>query len=163
MQQRDLAVLAITGMLSVSAVKPAVAGLANSFLDVRVRVETGCTIGSAVLDFGTYIAGQSQPLSGQTEITVDNCPVGTLSLQLDGGRAGNVSRRQMTGENGERLSYQLYRDPNMKNVLGQGKQALSLSLGSASSAVFTVYGLVPGGQKVSPGVYSDTVLVVLDF
>ncbi|GBD44100.1 hypothetical protein HRbin40_01583 [bacterium HR40] len=142
---------------------PAMAAITSSQLSVRVEVQTGCTVRDAALDFGTYIAGQSSPVVAQTDILVDNCPVGTVSLHVDGGGSGNVAKRQMTGENGEKLSYQLYQDPNLRTLLGTGRQAMRASLGSSSSVVFTIYGVVAGGQKVSPGLYSDTVVVTLDF
>lgn len=149
--------------ITLAGVQAAQAGIANGSLSVSVTVETGCTIRDSVLEFDTYVTGQSADLVAQTDVVVENCPLGNLTLHLDGGRSGSAAKRQMVADSGEKLVYRLYQDPNFKKPFGSGKQALKATLGSASSVAFTIYGVVPGGQLVSPGVYSDIVQVTLDF
>lgn len=139
------------------------AGIASGSLSVSVTVESGCTIRDSALEFETYITGQSSDIVAQTDVVVENCPIGNLTLHVDGGSSGNTSKRQMVGESGEKLAYRLYQDPNFNKPLGEGKQALKASLGTSSSVAFTIYGVVPGGQLVSPGVYTDSVQLTLDF
>lgn len=154
--------LTLIGLASTAA-SSVRAGVAEGSLVVSVRVESGCSIYNAALEFGTYLAGQNTDSVAQTEIIVDNCPVDSLSLSLDGGTSGNVRKRQLVGANGAKLSYQLYQDPQLRLVAGTGKQALTTSLAGGSSATFRIYGVIGGGQSVPPGVYTDTVRVTLDF
>jgi spore coat protein U-like protein len=132
-------------------------------LEVQVMVEVTCRVLSGSLDFGTYVSGQSAPLLGQGSIGFEDCPAGQLSFALDGGGAGNVAKRQLSDGAGHGLAYQLYRDPARKSVLGAGKSALAFTIDERGSGSVTVYGTVPGRQRVPAGLYTDTVGVTLTF
>jgi len=157
---RPIAVLSILGALAVSG--RAGAGTDSATFTVSALVQSGCTVVGGTLDFGAYNAGQPNPLDGSGTIRLENC-TGTVTIEMDGGSSGNVNDRAMrAGSGSDRLRYQLYVDPARTRVWGTGTNAYQLMV-LVNSLVVTVYGRIPGGQRVPPGRYTDTVNVTVNF
>lgn len=150
-----MALLALAGL--------ARADTANSTLNVRVLVQSGCTLSSSTLDFGTYSSGQAADLNGFTQIAFSSCPQGRLRFELDGGANGTAGGRRLADGRGSFLSYALYRDSARTLPFGQGSDARAVTLPTPGSGRVSVYGRIPGNQLVAPGTYTDTVVVVLTF
>ncbi len=142
---------------------PARAAAETATVSVRVEVVSTCTISDAELDFGTYVAGQSSPLDATATLTVTDCPVRAVRVELDGGGSGNVKNRRMSDGDGNTLAYQIYADAGMRQIVGTGRNGRSLSLGPNNGASLTLYARIPGGQVVPEGVYTDTVRVTMSF
>ena len=132
-------------------------------LSVSVTVETACSVAGGTLDFGTYTGGQQAALDGQGTITFANCGVGTLTLELDGGQAGNVNARTLKANGGGELDYQLYRNASRNQIWGTGNDAQLVQLLIAGNGSVPVYGKIPGGQTAAAGTYTDTVNITLTF
>ena len=157
---RPLAVLSAVAALS--APVPAGAGTDTATFTVSARVQNSCTVVGGALDFGTYDAGQPDALDGTGTIRLENC-TGTVTIELDGGGSGDVNNRTMRAGSGSgRLRYQLYSDPSRTRVWGTGTDAHQVMV-LVDSLEVTVYGRIPGGQKVPPGTYTDTVNVTVNF
>ncbi len=151
----------LPGLIPLLAATPAAkAGTETAVLNVTATVLSSCTIEGGTLDFGQYVTGQTGDLDGVGEITLTNCQ-GQVTIAMDGGTAGSVSARKMANA-GNTLDYQLYRDPSRSQVWGEGGQAF-LGQILASQATLQVFGRIPGGQSVPPGVYTDTVNITLTF
>lgn len=141
----------------------AAAGTATGSLSISVTVESGCRIRDATLTFPTYVSGQTADATAEGKLIVENCTPGTLTIALDGGHAGDVSARKMRSSTGDTLSYQLYRDAARTGIAGSGSNAITGKLTTGTVRSFQIYGVVPAGQVVPPGVYSDTVALTLEF
>ena len=145
------------------ATAPAVAGTDGAILNVRVTVQDACTIEGGTLDFGTYSVGQQAEKAASGAIRYSNCAAGTFKIALDGGNSGSVANRQMT--NGEAtLNYQIYRGSNHSQVWGAtASDAQGVTVLVPGSGDVTIFGLIPGGQNVPAGTYTDTVTATLIF
>jgi spore coat protein U-like protein len=138
-----------------------VAGSDTGQLTVSVVVQGGCSLNGGQLDFGQYVPGQATDLNAIGTIGFVNCG-GDLTFALDGGAGGSVDAREMRSGD-SRLSYQIYRNPSRTAVWGDGAEAREVTLLSPFSGSLEVYGRIPSGQVVSPGVYTDVINVTLSF
>ena len=75
----------------------------------------------------------------------------------------------MSGPKGT-LRYQIYRDVTMTQPWGDGTAGTSVASGGFLLGILlpitdtlTAYGRVPASQMVGPGVYSDSVVVVVTY
>ncbi len=132
-------------------------------LDVRVEVQVTCTVTTSAIDFGTYISGQRDVLQAEGSIGYDDCPAGSLLLELDGGQHGSGKTRMMASAGGDRITYQLYKDPTRKSVWSTGKSGQTVSLASRGTGTVPVYGSISGSQSPPAGAYTDTVNITLSF
>jgi spore coat protein U-like protein len=98
---------------------------------------------------------------------------------------GSYSPRQLLGSGGQLLAYNLYLDINHTTIFGNGSSGTSdvtycftgANVSSCSGATYTgspagpnsqsqsvpVYGLLPAGQNVSAGAYTDTLTATITF
>ena len=145
------------------ATAPAVAGADSAILTVRVTVQDACTIEGGTLDFGTYSSGQQVEKAASAKIRYSNCAAGTFKIALDGGSSGSVANRQMS--NGEAaLNYQIYKNSNHNQIWGAtGNEAQGVNLLVPGSGDVEVFGLIPAGQSVPAGTYTDTITATLTF
>ena len=147
---------------------------------VSAVIEAGCSVdglglaGNAgtigALDFGedsglstaTHTAG----LIGNQVITLRCTPGVTLTMAIDGGQheAGGIRNLQLGGGTEDRLQYRLYADAGFNQEIDIG-QSRSITITSAvmNDVELPVFGrLVLPGARV-PGVYTDTLIVTLDW
>ncbi len=148
--------------LAAGAPSPASALLCGTVLEPVRATTTG-------LSFGSYFPGNGDlPVNGTITLdcgllSLDLLPNFTLSLS--GGNGGNPTTRYML-RSGTHLNYNLYTTNGHGSVWGDSsggvKQTYNtlLNLGSVN---FTVYGLVFGGQFVTPGMYTDSVTVTVNY
>lgn len=155
--------LALPFAIAALAVAPALAGTSTDTLSIQVAVQNACSVGGTTIDFGTYSSGQQATLDAQGNITFSGCAAGTLTISLDGGNAGNVNGRSMSGGGGDSLSYQLYRNSARSQIWGTNGDALQQVLLAAGSGTITVFGRIPGGQEVASGGYTDVVNITMEF
>jgi spore coat protein U-like protein len=136
-------------------------------MPVRMEIVAACTVSASDLNFGAYVANQTNPLQGQTAIQL-LCGVGsTAEVSLDDGlRPGsNTSRRRMGQDSGsDRLEYDLFQDAGRTIHWGSrsGRDTLEVET-TGGQQTLPVYGQVPGGQRVRDGSYSDTITVVVTY
>jgi spore coat protein U-like protein len=121
------------------------------------------------LSFGTYAPGAgNRAINGTLTIdcgliTADLLPNFTISLSSGNG-ANPTARYMLRGTT--HLNYNLYTTNAHTSVWGDAgggvKQTYSstLTLGSIN---YTVYGLIFGAQFVTPGLYTDSLTVTVDY
>lgn len=131
----------------------------TSFL-VTDHVPGVCSLAASALPFGTYANAQ---LDASTSITVNCSSTAAYSVALDSGLNDDGSSRRMAGPGGKYLSYQLYSNSGRTSLWGDGVSYGNTvaGVGTGSNQTLTVYGRVPASQLVTPGSYSDTVVVTL--
>lgn len=165
-------VTALVGVIGVALVicvwTPASARqTATANLTVTASVGNDCTISTTPLAFGAYnpvVANATAALSGTggVVITCTKNAVTTIGLGL-GANATGSTRRMILGA--EFLTYELYQEVGHTTVWGATGTARLTPPAAPSKAArtFAVYGLVPPGQDVAAGSYTDTVIATVNF
>ncbi|MBN9410674.1 MAG: spore coat protein U domain-containing protein [Burkholderiales bacterium] len=120
------------------------------------------------LSFGSYNPGS--PKTGATDILVTGTVTGlgvlvtlSYSISLSAGTGGSITNRALSGP-GTPLSYNLYTADTYQAIWGNNGRSDSYSLvasvgGVSRTMSYTVYGLIPAGQYVAAGNYTDTITV----
>jgi spore coat protein U-like protein len=120
------------------------------------------------LSFGNYNPGSSK--SGATDISVTGTLYGvgvlvtfSYSISLSAGANSTIANRVLNGP-GTPLAYNLYTSDNYQTVWGNNGRsdsysAVAAALGASATRTYTVYGLIPAGQYVAAGAYSNTITV----
>jgi len=157
-----LALAALPATSVAQAIYTATAGM-----PVRMEIVASCTVSASDLDFGAYASNQNTPVQGQTVIQL-LCGAGAvaeLSLDAGTGPGGSTNRRRLEQDGGkDRLDYDLFQDPGRTIHWGDrsGVDTLEVQATGAPQAV-TIYGQIPGGQRVREGTYSDTITVQVTY
>ena len=151
----------------------AVAGAAGAAastgsLAVSVAVVSNCVLQSAVMDFGNYNPGTQRTAQGDIDIRCTNgLP---YSIGLGAGLAPGATESNRSMRNGAVLmSYNLYRNPPRTQNWGQTLAADRVSdvgAGINTTNNHRIYGRIPntpGNAVVTPGFYTDTVVVTITY
>lgn len=131
---------------------------------VRAQVQPDCRVQADTLDFGTR-GMLSEPVDATSQIRA-TCTAGTpYSIGIGYGLSGtSVGTRTMRNLGGGQIGYNLFRDAARSQPWGLVSDGLTVpSAGSGTSQGVFVYGRVPAQPTPAPGVYSDTVNVVLTY
>jgi spore coat protein U-like protein len=120
-----------------------------------------CRIATTPVNFGNYdvFSRFVQDSTGTISVSCNNPgkkPI-NITITLTAGSSGRFNPRQMSSSN-DRLSYNLYSDPNHMVIWGDGTGGSSTvsSIVTKSTAFNSlVYGRIPPGQNVGVGNYSD--------
>lgn len=133
---------------------------------VSADIEPSCTVSAGTLDFGTLGTNVSAAVVAQTTIDV-SCSAGVpYSVQLGQGQGPGVSdptaRQMSSGSN--TLSYGLYRNQTLTAPWGW-TVGVNDNSGTGTGAIqsIPVYGQINSGQTVPVGVYSDSVIITVNY
>jgi spore coat protein U-like protein len=120
-----------------------------------------CTVSSVAVSFGAYDATAGTPLNATGSIKVTCIPATTSVVKLDPGKnsGGNFSPRKMSG-NSNYLNYNLCTDAACTLIWGDGTANTFTQAGGGN---FMVYGRIPARQNIKPGVYNDSVTVIVEW
>lgn len=151
----------------------------STFL-VSATLAPGCAVDGLGMQgdagsFGQLAFGEGMALATtvhSASLTADQtlvlrCTPGTsLTMSINGGQhlAGGVRHLQVGSDPAERLQYRLYRDAGFTQEIGIDQpQSISIAPGNMNDVRLSVHGrlTLPGGR--TPGVYSDTLVVTLDW
>ncbi|GAB3394946.1 spore coat U domain-containing protein [Azotobacter armeniacus] len=124
---------------------------------------SACNVQAQSVAYGNYDVFDTAPLDGVGNVQV-SCEDGLFSytISLSSG-SGSYSERQMTSA-GHVLVYNLYSDASRNSIWGDGSGGTSQVGGSTSGTVdHTIYGRIPAQQNASVGIYTDSIIVTLDF
>ncbi len=135
---------------------------ANVTFFVNGHVPGTCTLSTGNLAFGTYTGAQSDATA---TVTVNCTNTAPYSVALGAGSNANGTTRRMTGPASQYLNYALYSDNGRSTTWGDGTSygATVTGTGSGANQSLTVYGRVTASQTPTPGSYSDTVVVTLQY
>jgi spore coat protein U-like protein len=120
-----------------------------------------CAFGLVSVVFGNYDTLTNTSLDGTGSITVTCDTTDSYTVALSSGHGTLLDRQMQVGSNV--LHYNLYSDTLRSLIWGDGTSGTSLVSGSATSATYSVYGLIPGGQRIPAGTYADAITVTLSF
>lgn len=145
---------------------PAFAGTATTTFPVTATVLSVCSVSASPLNFGNYDPTATSDLDATTSLDV-LCTLGTsYTVGLDQGTSSGatVSARAMVNGS-DTLNYGLYQDAGRSTNWGNtaGVDTPSATVAGLTATSHTVYGRVPQGQNVAPGVYLDTITVTVNY
>lgn len=137
--------------------------LATTSTAITGSVAAICTVTAGTLGFGTYAPATGTLSTASVSV---NCSSGA-SYQVGLGAGQNVSgtTRRMAGPGGTFLSYELFSDAARTVRWGDGS-ALGARVGGTGNGAaqgLTVYGRIPAAQSPTPGSYSDSVVVTVEY
>lgn len=116
--------------------------------------------------FGAYSTSSASANDATSQIIFVCTNVqGAITIRLSTGNAGRFTPRQMTSGRG-RLDYNLYIDAARTQIWGDGTAGSSLrTLVPVNNAPTTleIFGCIPTRQFVPAGIYSDTIVVTLEY
>ena len=170
--KRTISSLVVLGGLIVSApVFAATSAPAN--LLVSATVITNCTITTTPVAFGNYdpVGVNAATPAGDKSATgtvVVACTKGATGLRVDlDNGVGLPAARRMQGPGADILNYDLYTDALHATRWGTGAgagggQAIANSI-SKAARTYNVYGLLPGAQDITAGLYGDTVIATVNY
>lgn len=135
---------------------------------------TTCTATVSTASFGTYSTFSSSPNETTADIAVACLYVGvgtttvSYTMKLSAGTAGTFSPRAMAGALGS-LQYNFFTSGSYATVWGDGTGSTGTvgdSYTAGTSLItkhYTVYGRIAAQQNARPGVYTDAILVTVDY
>jgi len=144
------------------------AGTATNNLTVQATVVSNCTVTAATLNFGTTITatiGSNIDVSTQFNVTCANTVPYTVDLGLGAGPSPTFASRQMK-QAANTLNYSLYLDNARTQVWGDGVTAGTVhasGTGTGAAQPLTVFGRLFPQSAATTGLYSDTVVITVNF
>ncbi|GAB3470382.1 spore coat U domain-containing protein [Azotobacter salinestris] len=128
-----------------------------------IAASGACNVEAQSVAFGNYDIFDTAPLDGVGNVQVscdDETPSYVISLSSG---AGDYSQRQMTSA-GHILVYNLYSNASRNSIWGDGTGGTAQIGGSTSGTVnHTVYGRIPARQNAHVGIYTDSIIVTVNF
>lgn len=123
-----------------------------------------CEVLATGLSFGPYdgTASQAVAATGFLQLT---CPEPAI-VRLNAGlhSQGEFTNRQLSSSNSpDRMYYNLFLDPTPLRIWGDGSANTFVQQAPAGVSALTIYGLIPGGQRLPVGAYTDTISVTIEW
>lgn len=139
-------------------------GTASAFT-VRANVAASCTVSVSNMDFGTINAAVVAPVDQTATISLTCTNASFYTVGLDMGiyaeGTGSSARRMTNG--GNVLAYGLYHDPAARAGWGLDEGNTATGKGTGARQTLTVFGRIFPDQVAVVGIYSDTVVVVVNY
>jgi spore coat protein U-like protein len=136
---------------------------ATTSFTVTVMIQATCTISATALNFGNY-SGVLINASSALTINCTNKTVFDIGLNAGTAAGATVTTRQMTGPGGVKLNYSITQDSkgqiNWGNTIGTD---IVQKTGTGIGVQYPVYGQLPQGQLVTPGLYTDTITATVTY
>ena len=126
-----------------------------------------CNVSATGVNFGAY-----NPLgptaTASTGSVSYQCLFGTARVSISQGASGTFAARSLSNPADPiKMLYNLYTDASHTVVFGDGTGGTQSVTGGQSvffsTVTIQVYGLVPAFQDVAAGIFSDSLIVTLDF
>ena len=131
-------------------------------------VQAACQVSNvSALAFGSYnvLSPTAKTITGS--FNVRNCSGGarTYTATFSAGNGTLAARNLRSGTN--TLGYNIYKDAAYTQILGNGSGGTATiantNTGSGTGPTHTLYGLIPAGQDVPAGSYTDSLTITLTF
>jgi len=141
-------------------------------LCLPMSAQAVCTLLTTNVVFGLYNSSNYAPLDATGSIAVScNGIVGqaiSYTVAISSGSSGSfVSRKMISGRYA--MNYNFYLNATHATVWGDGNVGTGILTDSYASVAgmntrnYFIYGRIPGGQAVPPGVYSDSLVVTITY
>jgi len=122
------------------------------------------------MNFGLYMPATTDPVDVIGQLTV-RCQAqpGTFSVGIGPGLSGDQTARTLSSGGSTPLYYNLFRDPAMTEIWGDGTPPTFVATGRRTTQGrptffdFPIYGRIFANQAPDAGVYNDSLLVTVLF
>ncbi len=136
----------------------------NAFT-VSADVQSSCEVDAAALDFGSIPHAITAPVDRETDLSV-RCTASTAySIRLDNGMgagaSGPADRRMSFGLN--TIRYGLYQNSSRTTPWGDTLSNDLEGTGAGTDQTYTIYGRIHAGQNLVAGIYSDAVIITVEY
>jgi spore coat protein U-like protein len=130
--------------------------------DVLATVAKECFVTTEPVAFGSH-GVLNRNVDAEGAVNVRCTPSTGYTIRLNGGGAeASPTERQMS-KGAESIRYGLYRDSAREQPWGDTEGTGASGNGSGIFSPHVVYGRVPAQATPSPGLYTDTVIVTVDY
>ena len=133
--------------------------------NISARIDPECYITTVdSLDFGN-VSGLPGPAVTATAAVTMRCRRGTpWQLSLGNGLHAQGQARRMSNGHGAHAQYELFRDVAMSQRFGQiASGDHQPGTGTGTGQIIMIHGQMPASQSLTPGSYSDTVVVTVTY
>ena len=123
-----------------------------------------CEVMATGITLGTYETIAPALVVGTGTIRV-TCPQPAV-IRLSAGQhsQGEFSHRRLRADfEATQLRYNLYLDPTLLRVWGDGVANTLVQQVPAGTSTLTIYAVVPGGQRIEPGILNDMITVIAEW
>jgi len=142
----------------------------TSKLAVQATLVDSCLITATPMSFPSYTAGAGAVYATTTlSVRCTNGAQYAVGLSA-GSTTGTSFAQRLLADGTGTLQYNLYTQSNYSAIWGDGSTGTSIIVGNSTGfgnpVPLTVYGEVPdsaANRAAGPGVYTDTILVVLTY
>lgn len=139
-------------MIRISLRRLALAGVFFAGLCAGKTVAQTCSLSiTSPLNFGTYTGSQ---IRSTTPYKVTCAGAWDIPMNAGMGAGASETQRYLTGPNGAKLGYEIYRDAAYSEYWGNTATTEETGTGNYNG---TVYAQLASGQTGPPGTYTDTV------
>ncbi len=129
-----------------------------------------CSVGTTAVTFGTYVPTTLKTANGNVAVTCSALVIFTVSyvISMAKGNSATYTPRFMSLVSNQ-LNYNLYTTGAFTSIWGDatgGTVTVSdsyTSVGLSTTRNYTVFGRIPASQFVTPGTYTDSVLVTVTY
>ena len=140
------------------------------FVLFAVSAHAACNVSVGQLSFGPYdpLSPAGASTSGVITVTCDQSPPPIVTVQIGPSAVsgGFFPRRMQRAGGSDTLDYNLYVDPGLTAVWGDGTAGTATQSQRVTKHKpwnVTIYGNMPGLQDVAPGDYSDAIGISIIF
>lgn len=157
---RTFTVCAATGLLALAA--PATAGSAQAVMPVTLTVTSTCSVSGAPMIFSMDSADTAA--LAQASVVLECSPGVAFDIAMDAGVNAKGATRRMRDAAGNHVAYEIYRDAAHRSRWGwqAGTDTMGGEAVKGGSLILTAYGELTS-KPAAPGLYSDTVVVTVNF
>ena len=157
------AVVLALGLAFAPSTASAYSNTQTASMAVSATVNSNCAISAGALAFGSY-SGSALTSTSTVSVTCTNTTAYAVGLNAGTGSSATVTNRLMTLASGtQTLGYGLYQDSGHATNWGNATGAWESGTGSGAAQTLTIYGQVPASQYPTPGSYSDTITVTVNY
>ena len=131
-----------------------------------------CTVAAGPAAFGSYNPVSATPLDTTGQITVTCTATVSIAvsytISVSAGGSGSATARRLAGTSSN-LPYNLFTDSSRSTVWGDGSGGTGTVSDSYALALllvvrnYPIYGRIPAGAAVQSGVYTDTLVVTVNY
>lgn len=127
-----------------------------------IAASGACNVEAQSVAFGNYDVFDNASLDGVGNVQVSCDESSSYTISLSTGN-GDYSQRQMTSA-GHILIYNLYTDASRNSIWGDGTSGTTQVGGNTSGTVnHAIYGRIPARQNAHIGIYTDNIIITLNF
>lgn len=122
-----------------------------------------CTLSADPMNFGQVILNIDKESTSSVSVNCDTQEAFQINATTG---SGNFEARRMLGPINNTLTYNLFIDPTLTRIWGDGTGNSFRFVGLSDGVTvnrFTVYGLVPSQSGVATGSYTDQIVVTFSF